>query len=342
MRDVAEMAGVSITTVSHIVNETRVVAPHTREKVLRAMRELKFHRNAYGRRLARGHSDSYGLIVSDVEHPFFPELIKSFEDFVAGRDCDVLLCATNHDPKRALKAASRMIENKVLGVAIVTEEMGIELIRELTDASIPVFLAGAEERPRRCLSNALVDYSTGAREAAAHLKALGHRDLACVAEPRAGAPSGNCRQAFSEALKAFRFPRPRIVEANSDLEGGASAARVLLNASGFPTAIICCNDLVALGAMRVLSEAGLSVPKDVSILGVDDISFASHSIPSLTTVRVPRDRLGRMAVEGLDRIARSKRRSGTQYVLETKLVVRQSTGVARAPAHSPGGTHGRP
>jgi LacI family transcriptional regulator len=335
MRDVAGMAGVSITTVSHIVNETRAVAPHTREKVLRAMRELKFHRNAYGRRLARGHSDSYGLIISDVENPFFPELIKSFEDFVTDRGCDILLCATNYDPERARKAVARMIENKVLGVAVVTAQIGVELIEELRDADIPVFRVDAVEPPGRCLSNVRVDYSTGAREAVAHLKALGHRDIAYIAGPRTRISAVTCRQAFSDALRSLRLPRPRTVEVNNDMDGGAAAARTLLDASELPTAIVCCNDLAALGAMRALLEAGVSVPRDVSILGVDDISFARYATPALTTVRVPRDRLGRLAFEGLERMVRSKRRSGSQYSLETTLVVRQSTGAVRSTPDSP-------
>jgi LacI family transcriptional regulator len=102
-----------------------------------------------------------------------------------------------------------------------------------------------------------------------------------------------------------------------------------------PTAIVCCNDLAALGAMRALLEAGVSVPKDVSILGVDDIPFARYATPALTTVRVPRDRLGRLAFEGLERMVRSKRRSGSQYSLETTLVVRQSTGAVRSKVDSP-------
>src|ERR1017187_2404952 len=231
-----------------------------------------------------------GLIISDVENPFFPELIKSFEDFVMERGCDVLLCATNYHPERSRKAVARMIENKVLGVAVVTAQIGVGLIEELTDADIPVFRVDAAEPPGRCLSNVRVDYSTGAKEAVAHLKALGHRDIAYIAGPRTRTSAVTCRQAFSDALQSLRLPRPRTVEVNNDMDGGAAAARTLLDGSELPTAIICCNDLAALGAMRALLEAGVRVPRDVSILGVDDISFARYATPALTTVRVPRDR----------------------------------------------------
>lgn len=336
MRDIAAIAGVSITTVSHIVNDTRAVAPLTREKVLLAMREMKFHRNAYGRRLARGHSDSYGLIISDIENPFFPELIKSFEECALARGCDVLLCATNYDAGRAQKAVARMIENKVLGVAVVTAQIGVEAIEELTGADIPVLRVDATEPRGHCLSNVRVDYSTGAAEAVAHLKALGHRDLAYIAGPRTRTSAVMCRQAFADAIRRLRLPRPRTVEANNDMDGGAAAGRTLLDSSELPTAIVCCNDLAALGAMRALLEAGVRVPRDVSILGVDDIAFARYATPALTTVRVPRDRLGRLAFEGLERMVRSKLRQGSQHSLETRLVVRQSTGPVRSKAESPG------
>jgi LacI family transcriptional regulator len=300
------------------------------------MRELKFHRNAYGRRLARGHSDSYGLIISDVENPFFPELIKSFEDLVTERGCDILLCATNYDPERARKAVARMIENKVLGVAVVTAQIGADLIEELTHADIPVFRVDAVEPPGRCFSNVRVDYSVGAREAVAHLKTLGHKDIAYIAGPRTRTSAVMCHQAFSDALRGLHLPRPRTVEVNNDMDGGAAAARTLLDASELPTAIICCNDLAALGAMRALLEAGIHVPRDVSIVGVDDIAFSRYATPALTTVRVPRDRLGRIAFEGLERMVRSKRRTGSQYSLETTLVVRQSTGPVRTKVESAG------
>ena len=126
------------------------------------------------------------------------------------------------------------------------------------------------------------------------------------------------------------------MEANNDMDGGAAAGRTLLDSSELPTAIVCCNDLAALGAMRALLEAGVRVPRDVSILGVDDIAFARYATPALTTVRVPRDRLGRLAFEGLERMVRSKLRQGSQHSLETRLVVRQSTGPVRSKAESPG------
>ena len=124
MKDVAERAGVSVTTVSHVVNKTRQVAPETRRRVLEVIRDTNFYKNVHARRLARGGSDFFGLIVSDIGNPFFPEIIKSFETAALDRGFDLLLCNTNYDPHRTQAAVRKMIENKVRGVAVMTSELG--------------------------------------------------------------------------------------------------------------------------------------------------------------------------------------------------------------------------
>lgn len=330
MKDVAAAAGVSITTVSHIINGTRVVAAETRERVLRVMQELNYHKNAYGRRLARGRSDSYGLIISDIENPFFPELIRSFESAALEKGCDVLLCTTAYDPERARKAVGRMLENRMQGVAIMTSQLEEELIEDLADNDVPVVRLDAPSAARgRGRSNIHVDYSTGAEEAAAHLRDLGHCGIAFITGPQSRISAVTYRKAFLDALERLKLPAARILEGNNNMDGGVTGVQALLREPEMPTAILCGNDLAALGVMRALAEAGLRVPQDVSVIGADDIAFAQYSMPALTTIRVPRDKLGGIAFEALDRMIRTKRRSGAQYSLETHLVIRQSTAPAR-------------
>jgi LacI family transcriptional regulator len=328
MKDIAERAGVSISTVSHIVNNTRPVSPQTRERVLAVMRELSYYKNLSGRRLARGRSDSFGLIISDIENPFFPALIKSYEAAARERGHDVLLCATNYDRALAANAVRRMIENKVQGVAVLTSQLEEELVEELVANEIPVVRLdhGPAGRSR---SNIRVDYSVGASEAARHLAELGHRDIALIAGPQNRVSAVTFHRALVDALECVKLPRPRVVEGDNTLDGGANGIRELLRGGELPTAVICGNDLAAFGAIRALTEAGLRVPEDVSVIGADDVSYASYSSPALTTIRMPRDRLGKLAFEALERSLRNKRRSGGEYVLEVHLVIRQSTGVAR-------------
>ena len=328
MKDIAEKAGVSISTVSHIVNSTRPVSPETRERVLQVMRELNYYKNLSGRRLARGRSDSFGLIISDFENPFFPELIKSYEAAAHARGYDVLLCATNYEPELAAKAARRMIENKVQGVAVMTSQLEEELVEEMLDNEIPV--VRLDHGPvGRARSNIRVDYSIGAAEAAKHLEALGHREVALIAGPRNRVSALTFHHALVEALDRLGLPPARVVEGDNTLDGGAAGIRGLMAHDEFPSAVICGNDLAAFGAIRALSEAGLRVPEDVSVIGADDVSYARYSNPALTTIRMPRDRLGALAFEALERSLRTKRRLGSEYVLETHLMARQTTGLAR-------------
>jgi len=328
MKDVAAQAGVSISTVSHILNNTRDVAEPTRQRVLQAMEDLNYYKNAFGRRLKRGRSDSFGLIISDIQNPFFAELIKGYEDVVIADSCDVLLVSTNYDPERAKKAVRRMIENSVQGVAIMTSQLDSRLVEDLVEAGIPVVRLDAGST-RRGLSDIRVEYMSGAREAAAHLKALGHRDIAFITGPQSRVSALTYRNALLKALDEEGLPAARVREGSNTIEGGAAGVKNLLaEQAPFPTAILFGNDLSAIGALSSLAEAGLRVPDDVSIIGADDIAYASYAAPALTTIRVPREQLGSLAYSALARTLKSKRMSGFQDSVETHLIVRRSTGRA--------------
>ncbi|MDR3718184.1 MAG: LacI family DNA-binding transcriptional regulator [Bryobacteraceae bacterium] len=329
MKDVAAQAGVSISTVSHILNNTREVAEPTRKRVLQAMEDLNYYKNAFGRRLKRGRSDSFGLIISDILNPFFAELIKGYEDVVIGNSCDVLLVSTNYDHERSKMAVRRMIENSVQGVAIMTSQLDSHLVDDLVEAGIPVVRLDSGST-RRGLSDICVEYLCGAREAAAHLKALGHRDIAMISGPKSRVSAVRYQNALLTALNEAGLPPVRVREGSNTIDGGASGVRNLLaEPAPFPTAILFGNDLSALGAVSSLAEAGLRVPDDVSIIGADDISYASYAVPALTTVRMPREELGARAYTVLARCLKSKRMTGFQDSVETHLVARRSTGPAR-------------
>jgi len=332
MKEVAERAGVSVTTVSHVMNRTRFVAPKTRRRVQEAIRELSYYKDAHARRLAVGRSDFFGLIVSDIQNPFFPEIISGFETEALEKRCDVLLCNTNYDPKRTEAAVRKMIENKVRGVAVMTSEFTSALAEELTSNQVAVvFLDLGQVQPYT--SNIRVDYTYGIFQAIQHLHDLGHEDIAFLAGPQSLRSAVIRRQAFVDALRQWGLSADRTLEGNHKVDGGIAAARVLLESNRLPTAILCSNDLTAIGAMSAFHEAGLRVPEDVSVVGFDDIYFSSIAVPPLTTVGLSRERLGKLALEALQKILRNKKRQGAEYVVETQLVVRRST--ARANRQGP-------
>jgi DNA-binding LacI/PurR family transcriptional regulator len=327
IRDVAERARVSKATVSRVLNKAPYVDSKTRQRVLDAARELKYYRNAHARRLARGGSDFFGLLISDIENPVFPELIKSFETAAAEKGFDLLLCTTNYAEDRTRAAIRKMIENRVRGVAVMTSGIGAESVAELTAHQVPVVSLDLGPASK-LVSNIEINYAAGIGQAVDHLLTLGHQRFGFVAglEPRRSA--ARYRQAVIQALAERGCPSPRLVECDQTTEGGSVAARTLMGEPDFPTAILCINDLAAVGVICALKEAGLDVPANASVVGCEDIYLARLVHPPLTTVKLDRKSVVKMAFEVLKQMLRSRQRHGTESVLETRLVVRQSTGPA--------------
>lgn len=326
MKDVAERCGVAESTVSHVLNGTRFVSPEIRERVLDAMRELNYHGNAHARRLARGSSDFLGLIISDIENPFFPGLIKAFESAAFQHGYDVLLSTTNYEPARTEKAFRKMVENQTPGVAVMTSRVDPALAGLFEDNGVAaVFLDGTMGSAR---SNVKLNYAKGAHEAVNYLYHLGHREFALIAGPQSRPSHVAYREAVRSALEDAGL-EPQIIEGENNVEGGARAIQRLLTGRRFPSAVLCSNDLTAVGALRALLRAGIRVPEDVSIIGADDIPFAELTHPPLTTVRMPRERLGELACEILYEMLRDKK-PGAEWRLDTELVIRESTGSAPA------------
>jgi DNA-binding LacI/PurR family transcriptional regulator len=182
--------------------------------------------------------------------------------------------------------------------------------------------------PGRRRSNIALDYARGAGEAVRYLHTLGHRRFALIAGPQSRPSHVAFRTAVEAALKKLGL-KLRVVEGNNDAQSGAEAATRLLVGDEMPTAILCSNDLTALGAIRAVGQCGLRVPSDISVIGADDIPFATLAQPALTTVRIPRERLGVLALEMLHRMVADSRAQGSQQTLETELVIRESTGPAK-------------
>jgi DNA-binding LacI/PurR family transcriptional regulator len=327
MRDVANKAGVSITTVSHVLNETRPVAKGTRDRVLKAIQELSYYKNTSARLLVRGQSDLLGLIISDIENPFFPELIKSFERTCASERMEVLLCATNYDRTQAENAVRRMLENQVRGVAVMTSQFYAELEAQFTEKNVPVVLLGSPPA-RKNRSHIAIDYSRGISQAVRHLYDLGHRAIALATGPQDQVSAIAHKEAVVSAMKKLGLKPFCMIEGDHRPESGAKAATELLTARRQPTAIFCGNDRMAIGAIGAAMDLNVRVPQDVSIVGTDDVWMARYSHPPLTTVRLPRETLGQLAFEALTKMLRSRTHRGLEHVLQTELVVRRSTASA--------------
>ena len=326
MKDVAERAGVSPTTVSLVLNNPRLrsIPPKTRRRVLDAARALRYQPNINARRLASRESNAVGIVISEISNPFFADIINAFEKAASERGLDQILYNTEYAPPRMEAAVRRMIVEKVRGVAIMTSTFDEEYVKELAHNRVYVVLLN----PGPCyprVRRIQIDYSSGVNHAIDHLLKLGHRTFAVISGPSRSHAAGSIRKTFMEMLAKKGVQCCHAVESDYRADAGASAVRSILSHPPLPTAVLCGNDLIALGAISAFQEAGVRVPEDVSVIGADDVFFAALARPPLTTVAVPREKLGRVALEVLEAMRRSRQQTPAVTTLETELIIRKST-----------------
>jgi LacI family transcriptional regulator len=331
IREVAKRAGVSVATVSRTVNKIRAVNPEIAARVWKAVEEVGYVSNTQARALVSGRSRLLGLIVSDITNPFFPELIQGFEQEAVRAGFEVLLGSTNYDPGQMSLAVRRMIERKVEGVAVMTSEMENSFIAQLTGRSIPlVFIDVGPKAPH--VSNIEVNYDSGLREAVDHLHQIGHRRIAFICGPIKLKSARLRCEAFRKAMAAHKryMPPGKVVQGDHSLDGGFHAIRELLALPDRPTAVICSNDLTAIGVLHGLDAEALRAPRDMSVVGFDDIRVTEFTLPPLTTIQLSRQNLAHLALQALaEDIETSVAQHGVTYQLGTRLIVRSSTAPPR-------------
>ncbi len=329
--EVAKRAKVSTATVSRTINATGNVSSATAERVWRVVRSLGYHPDTNARALVSGRSRFLGLIISDITNPFFPELVKSFEQLALKHGLEVLCLNTSYDPGRMSQCVRRLLERKVDGVAVITSEMDKELLTQLEERRIPmVFLDTG--RVRENSSNIKVNYESGIHEAIKHLFDLGHKRLAFISGPLELRSAQTRRSAFLKWMGHYDLlADERLIETgNHKIDGGESAMERLLALHRLPTAILASNDLTAIGALRAIHNAKLRVPDDISVVGFDDIDFSQFTQPALTTVRLSRTELAQKAFDALIASLNGQIKMGREYRVETHLIVRGSTGKIRS------------
>jgi len=332
IRDVAREASTSTATVSHVLNSTGRITAKTRRRVLAVMKRLRYYPNLHARSLALGSSRTLGMIVSDIENPFFPAVIRAFEIRARHRGYEVIVSNTNYEPSLMKRAAERMLEQKVRGVAIMTSEMSANLVEELLGRKIAVtfFDAGVAQK---YVSTVKMDYVSGVRQAVEHLYHFGHCRIAFVAG-RSAFRNIRARQvAYVDCMRALGLEPGPIVPGNQRFDGGLAAGHTIAGIKPRPTAVIAMNDLTAVGVIKALHQEGLRVPQDISVVGFDRTHLAECFIPSLTTVDMHPDLLGRTAADALHELCASEK--GKAYFMPLQLVIGESTGPVPTDADCP-------
>ena len=326
IKKVAEHAKVSTATVSRLINKTSYISPETAKKVWTAIEELGYYPNINARGLASGRSLLLGLIVSDIVNPFFPELVKSFEECAVEQGYEIITANTNYDAARAAMRVRSLIERRVDGVAVMTSEMDQTLIDELATRGIPmVFLDIGEVREN--VSSIQIDYAQGISEAVNYLLELGHRRIGFISGPLELKSARIRRSAFLKFLQQHGIIEKKELVTTGDhkISGGKEAMNRLLQLEDRPTAVLASNDLTAIGALQALRNNGLRVPQDMSLIGFDDIVLAESTDPPLTTVNISRVKVAEYAFESLFELINGETEIGTERRVGTKLVIREST-----------------
>jgi LacI family transcriptional regulator len=326
LEDVAKRAKVSIATVSRVVNSVGPVKNSTRARVLKAIQELKYHPNIHARSLAGGKSRTLGMIVSNLENPFFLDIFRALESDAHRRGYEVLVANTDYRPRQLVSSVHLMMGRRLAGLAVIVSEMEPSLIQELTESNLPIVFYDVGT-PARNISNIKVRYEKGMQRVVEYLYSVGHRRMAFVGHHISLEPLLDRKKSFLDTMKRYAGEVEHATVADRDGPvGGQQATRQLL-ASGFkPTAIICVNDFMALGVVRELREHGLEVPRDVSVTGYDNISLSEYAFPPLTTVNIPREMIGHLAFSALVPEHEDAQVRGREFLIDPELVIRESTG----------------
>ncbi|CAN0620662.1 HTH-type transcriptional repressor PurR [Burkholderia multivorans] len=332
IKDVAAMAGVSFTTVSHVVNNSRPVSADVRAKVEGAIRQLNYVPSAVARSLKARATATIGLVVPNSTNPYFAELARGVEDQCAASGYCVFFCNSDDDPTKQRNYLRVLQEKRIDGLVVASAGDDAVLAKTLADAHAPLVVV---DRNIEGLAADLVqiDHERGAYLATRHLLELGHVKIGCITGPVSTAVSAMRVHGFIRAMaeQGVEIGADAIAESDFSCLGGYHAASRLFE-SVRPSAIFAGNDLMGVGALRAAAERGVRVPDDCSIIGFDDIEFSRYTYPALSTVGQSVRALGEMAAQTLiERIGGSDAAPSRRRVVSPRLVLRESTAAYREP-----------
>lgn len=325
LRDVAKSAKVSVGTVSNVLNRPEIVAEKTLNRVRETIKELGFVPNGFARQLRFGNSRTIGLIVPDVSNPFFTEVARGVEDGANKRDYAVFLCNSDESVAKEERYINVLIEQQVRGVLFSPSDIKSNRMDEMKGRGISVTLLDQEQKGNDHCSVS-VDDVYGGRIAIEYLSDLGHHNIAWVCGPENIPQVAERGIGVAKAAKAGNVKIETIRGPLMNSAQGEEAAKTILDLPTMPTAVFCANDLLALGVMRGLMAAKVKVPDQISILGYDDIKFASSAAIPLSSISQPAYQMGVTAADLLlSECEDGESHQHQQIKFQPKLVEREST-----------------
>ncbi len=332
--DIAKIAEVSPTTVSHVINETRFVAPETKKRVLEVMKQLNYTQpNLLAKSLLTGKSRTIGLVISDIRNPFYPELIQGIEKMIQKEGYNLFLCNTNYDSSAALKSIMALEGHRVDGIIIAASQMDDSMANQVLSICRKIVFIGDYVCNGKKIDkdNIRMDFSKGISEIVDYLVKLGHRDFIFVRGPKGMHTSDIRLKCFEDSVEKHKAKNIRymIKESSLRIGGGQKVGLEILKVDKLPTAIVCSNDVIAISIMNTLLLNGIKVPQEVSITGLDNIRLSEIVNPPLTTIDLKRYKVGKTAVEMLLKRIKDENLPVQREVLSTELIIRGSSGKAK-------------
>ncbi|MBR9858046.1 MAG: substrate-binding domain-containing protein [Gammaproteobacteria bacterium] len=326
IKDVALRAQVSTSTVSHVLNKTRFVSPEITLRVEQAIDELHYAPSALARSLKLNETRTLGMLVTSSANPFFAEVVQGVEQRCFELGYSLVLCNTRDDKARLNASMEMLLQKRVDGIILMCTQ--VDLGAGVFDRYPSVPLVLADWGPMDMEADLIQDGGRlGGRLATEHLLGLGHRHIGCITGPEGKRAADERRAGFEAAMaKAGLTVRPEwVIEGDFELAGGNSAMTTLLSLPKRPTAVFVGNDMMAVGALRALADAGVSVPEQMSLVGYDNIELAHYLVPALTSIEQPKAGMGALAVDTL--LARIKAPDSSRRVLTLtpELIVRDSS-----------------
>lgn len=332
IREIARRARVSHSTVSRVINQVETVDPRLVRRVQAVIQEVGYRPNFQARALARGRSHTVGLIVSELSggNPFFSEVILYFERAAVEQGYEVLVsfADTETHPDHIAICAQRMQERQVEGIAALTFGMEEQLAKAGID--VPVVYAGAD-RDLEKVRNVRINYVTGFRDAVRHLVDYGHERIGYLSGQLHWSSMKNRYESLRKAMKlaGMTLDKDLVAECDHTWDGGAEGMARLLNLPKPPTAVLCCNDVAAVGALKTLGSRGMQAGRDIALIGFDDLTLSRFTQPALTTIQFsPREIAGLAFRALLEEIQGTDNKSNLEY--KTRFILRESTCAPRS------------
>lgn len=315
MKDVAKLAGVSTSTVSHVINNNRFVSEAVREKITSAISQLNYAPSALARSLKINQTRTIGMLLTASSNPFYAEVVRGVERSCYERGYSLVLCNTDGDENRMNRSLETLLQKRVDGLLIMCTESHIPSAEILNRyPSIPSVMM--DWSPFEGGSDIIQDNSLlGGEMATRYLIARGYTRIACIAGPQDKTPARLRLEGFQQAMAQAELPvlPGYIVNGDFEFQGGYNAMNQLLALKPLPEAVFTSNDAMAVGVYHALFQAALSVPQDIAVIGYDDIELARYMTPPLTTIHQPKDELGELAIDTL--LHRLAEPGGSQQLL---------------------------